>query len=78
MVILTMRALLLDFDFILFGLAGEHLTFATGFFFIELYLPQLPPYDALEQPVENGCAMRARYIREKAVRVNPHSCLQFC
>jgi hypothetical protein len=70
-VIFTRRPLLLDFGFVWLRLAEERLTFAGGFFFIELHLPQLPPSDAFGQPVENSCAMRARYIREKAVRVNP-------
>ena len=70
-VILTTRPLGLDFPLSLLRLAGECLTFATGFFFIELNPCNRRRVSHYNRPVEKAITLRARYIRENTVRVNP-------
>jgi hypothetical protein len=52
-------------------LAEGRLTFAAGFFFIELHPRDRPTWIEMEQACEKPISMRARYIRENTVRVNP-------
>jgi hypothetical protein len=70
-VILTTRPPGLDFDLFFFRLAEECLTFAAGFFFIELNPRKRRREPNCNRPVEKAITLRARYIRENTVRVNP-------
>jgi hypothetical protein len=70
MVIFTTRPLGLDFTLVFFGLVEERLTFAAGFFFIELHPRDRPTWTKMEQ------ACGKAYFSESTLYTRKHGARQ--